>query len=154
MDYFEATEVNDIVEQYLKYHPELIGAKIGCIFKEKASTSDGVPIVGKIRKAPKSLTPLMREDYDYIIEVGADAWMELDNSQREAWVDHIMEHAYGEENSQTGEMSWKLRQPEVKAFPCIINRHGIGWMTGLAKLATLNLSKEEEPVEPSVREQS
>lgn len=138
-DYWEADEVKTIVNDFMKYHADLMGAKIGCVFKEKASKSDGVPIVGKITKVPGKYVALMDEDYDFIIEVGADAWADLSSDKREAWIDHLLEHAYGLENDKTGEMSWKLRKPELMAFPCIINRHGLGWKTGLAKLATLNL---------------
>lgn len=135
MEYWLAVEVEDIIEQYIKYHPELIGATFGCIFKEKASKSDGQPIVGKISKVSDRDKVLMSEPYDYRMEIGYDAWVELNNAQKEAWVDHLLEHAYGEENEKDGSMSWKLRKPEISAFPVILSRHGIHWMPHLAKLA-------------------
>lgn len=142
-EYWKADEANDIVQAYLKYHADLIGANLVCIFKEKASKSDGQPIVGKISKCSAKYHPLMEEPYDYIIELGADAWAELSNSQKNAWIDYLMEHAYGVESETTGEMSWKLRNPELMVFPSIIHRHGINWMPGLPKIATLNLQKAE-----------
>lgn len=138
--FWKAPEVEDIIQRFMQYHPELIGANIACIFKEKASMSDGRPIVGKISKVSPRYQPLMTDSFDYLIEIGSDAWLELDNAQRDAWVDHILEHAYGQENENTGEMAWKLRTPEFVGFPCIINRHGIGWMSGLAKMATINFT--------------
>lgn len=151
MEYWIATEVEDIVEAYRKYHAELIGARIACIFKEKASTSDGIPIIGKISKVSEKNKVLMAEPYDYMMEIGADAWQELNNAQKEAWVDHLMEHAYGEENDQTGDMAWKLRKAEIRCFPSIIARHGINWMPGLPKLATLPFAKQAQPVAPLKR---
>lgn len=138
-EFWLADEVEEIKREYIKYHPELIGAKIACIFKEKASKSDGQPIVGKISRCPARYHPLMDEPYDYIIEIGADAWAELNNDQKEAWVDYLLEHAYGVESETTGEMTWKLRVPEIRVFPSIVNRHGLNWMPGLPKIATLNL---------------
>ena len=152
MEYWIATEVEEIVESYRKYHAELIGARIACIFKEKASTSDGIPIVGKISKVPERDKILMTEPYDYRIEVGADAWQELNNAQKDAWIDHLMEHAYGEESDQTGDMAWKLRKAEISCFPSIIARHGIHWMPGLPKLATMPFATKATAVEPKKRE--
>jgi len=151
MEYWIATEVEDIVEAYRKYHAELIGARIACIFKEKASKSDGIPIVGKISKVSERDKVLMTEPYDYRIEIGADAWQELNNAQKEAWVDHLMEHAYGEESDQTGEMTWKMRKAEIRCFPSIIARHGINWMPGLPKLATMPFAQKATATPPSKR---
>lgn len=152
MDYWPANEVEDIIRKYIKYHPELLGANIGCIFREKATQSDGVPIVGKISKVSARYQCLMKEEYDYIIEIGADAWQDLSPDSREAWVDHLLEHAYGEENDKTGEMKWKLRKPEIMIFPNIIHRHGLNWMPGLGKIASLPLPNKE-PVVPKVRDE-
>jgi hypothetical protein len=153
-EYWIADEALDIVKSYLKYHPDLIGANIGCIFKEKASLSDGNPIVGKIAKVSPKYQCLMREPFDFIIEIGADAWSELNNAQKEAWVDHILEHAYGVENEKTGDMSWKLRNPDMAGFPNIIHRHGIEWMPGLAKIATLNIPRVTVVTPKQRREES
>lgn len=149
-DYWQADEVTDIIQEYMKYHSELIGAKIGCVFKEKASKSDGVPIVCQISKCSLKYQPLLKEPFDFIITVGADAWSELTMKQREAWVDHILEHAYGLENEKTGEMQWKTRKPEIVGFPSIIQRHGVGWMNGLAKISTLQIPKDTSK-EPTKR---
>lgn len=153
MEYWIADEVEEIVGQYLKYHPELIGARIACIFKEKASKSDGIPILGKISKISPRDKVIMAEPYDYRIVIGADAWQELNNAQKEAWVDHLMEHAYGEEDDKTGEMKWKMRKPEIECFPCIIARHGIHWMPGLPKLATLPFATQPAVTEPKTRDE-
>lgn len=150
-EYWNADEVEDLVRVYMKFHPELVGAKIACVFKEKASKSDGVPIVGKISKVSPSNHPLMKEEYDFKIEIGSDAWLELNPTQREAWVDHLLEHAYGVESETTGDMSWKLRNPELMGFPSIINRHGIGWMPGLSKIPTLQLNATTTATPPVVK---
>lgn len=150
-EYWRADEADDIVQKYMKYHADLVGARIACIFKEKATKSDGQPIVGKITKCSRKYQPLMDEPYDYVITLGADAWSELDNAQREAWIDHLLEHAYGVEKETTGEMVWKTRKPELMGFPSIIHRHGIHWMPGLPKIATLNVKNKASHHKPQKR---
>lgn len=154
MEYWIADSVLAIVNDYLKFHADLIGANIGCLFKEKASTSDGAVIVGKISKVSEKYKALMSEPYDFMIEIGMDAWKDLDNAQKEAWVDHLMEHAYGEEDDTTGDMKWKMRKPEIQLFPIIINRHGINWQDHLPKVATLPVTVGTIPDEPQVRKSS
>lgn len=153
MDYWKANEVEELVNECMKYHPDLVGAEFACVFKEKASSSDGRPIVGKVTKVTNKYKPLLDEDYVYFLEIGADVWMELSDKNRKAWVDYLMEHCYGEEKQTTGEMVWKTRKPEVMGFPSIIRRHGLDWNHGLQKLAHLNLGNEDATsVDPKVRE--
>jgi hypothetical protein len=152
-EHWVATEAEEIVESYIKYHHDLIGAVIGCVFKEKASKSDGQPIVCKVSKVSPKVKPYMEEPLDYLIEVGADAWQELTQAQKEANIDHILAHCYGEENETTGEMKWKTRRPEIEAFPDVINRHGIHWAPGLPKIETLKIFKQPQTVEPKTRDE-
>ena len=151
MDYWKANEVEEIVEEYMKHHPDLVGAKFACIFKERATTSDGKPVVGKVTKVTNKYKPVMDEDYVYMMTIGADVWVELSQDNREAWVDYLMEHCYGEEKESTGEMVWKTRKPEVMGFPSVIRRHGIDWNHGLQKLAFLDLNEDDEPEDPKKR---
>lgn len=159
MDFWKADEPAEIAEQYMKFHPDLIGAHIAWIFREKASKSDGRPIIGRASRVPDRYKPLMEENssgdkgYDFMIEIGADAWAELNRSQKEAWVDYLMEQCYGEENENTGEMRWRIRKPEVQAFSIILARHGTNWDQGVNKLSVIDLKPEVKPVVPSTRRQ-
>lgn len=157
MDYWKAEEPQQMAQQYMKYHPDLMGAHIAWLFKEKASKSDGRPIVGKPYRVPAKYGPLMEvnssgeKGYDFIIEIGADVWTELRNDQKEAWVDYLLEQCYGEENESTGEMKWKIRKPEVQAFPVILSRHGTNWDAGVNKLSVIDMNKEPKIQAPEVR---
>lgn len=142
--YWKAEEPAEIAQTYLKFHADLAGARIAFIFKEKATVSDGRPIIGKPSKVPARLQCLMEEvdgeqGYDFIIEIGSDAWGDLNQDQKAAWIDYLLEQCYGEEDEKTGEMKWKLRRPEVQAFPVILVRHGVNWDTGVNKLAVIDL---------------
>jgi hypothetical protein len=155
-EYWKADDVAEIARGYLGMHPDLIGANIAYIFKTKASMSDGEPIVGKAMKVPDRYKCLMEETvsgdvgYDFIIEIGADAWQELNSAQKAAWVDHCLECCYGEED-KNGDIKWKMRKPSVRAFPVILNRHGTGWDAGVNRLSTLNLRQNATATEPVLR---
>jgi|AntRauTorckE6833_2_1112554.scaffolds.fasta_scaffold00008_62 hypothetical protein len=157
--YWKAAEAEDIANDYLRYHPDLVGANIAFVFKEKATKSDGRPIVGKSFKVPAKYQPLMEENddgtrgYDFMIVLGADIWTELNNDNKEAWVDFLLEQCYGEEDKQ-GNMKWKTRKPEVQAFPVILARHGTNWDQGVNKLSVIDIGRKQTKVqEPTVRSQ-
>ena len=63
-----------------KAHPHLatICDDIIVIFKEKASRKGGNPQLGKTSKAPSLITLLGERDYQFVIELGADTWNQLD----------------------------------------------------------------------------
>ena len=139
-DYWKAEDVEEIVSDYMKYHPELVGANIGCVFKEKATKSGDKPITGKITKTSGKYGPLLEKPYDFIMTVGNDVWMEYSQTEKEAWVDHILSHAYGVDNDD-GSVTWKTRKPEVLMFPGVVERHGIDWMESLRKVANMDFSQ-------------
>jgi hypothetical protein len=152
MDYWKADGVPALIDKYRKFHETLVGAKFACIFREKAQMSDGEPVVGKIRKVSDRYEPMLEESYDYIMEIGADVWQELSASKREAWVDHLLGHCYGEEDEQTGEMTWKTRRPEIVAFADVIDRHGVHWNDSLKQLKEVDLDKSLDPSSASSSE--
>jgi hypothetical protein len=138
----------------------LTGANIAFLFKEKATKRDGCPLIGKPFKVPAKYKPLMEEcddgtsGYDFMIVIGADAWTEIGNKSKEAWVDFLLEQCYGEEDKQ-GNMKWKTRKPEVQAFPVILARHGTNWDQGVNKLSVIDINRKQNKVqEPQVRKSS
>lgn len=148
-----ADNVSELVTDTLKRYPELVGAEIACVFKEKASMKNGEPVVGKISKVNDINRVLMTEPYDLLIVVGFDAWNELNLNQKEAWVDHILAHVQCTENENTGDISYKIVGPEVAFFPHVVARHGTDWMTGLNKIKTLPLDKKRAAVPPKTRDE-
>lgn len=160
MDYWKAEEPEAMATEYLKFHPDLMGAHIAWLFKEKATKSDGRPIVGKPFKVPAKYQPIMEENssgergYDFMIVIGADVWSELRNDQKEAWVDYLLEQCYGEETESTGEMKWKIRKPEVQAFTVILSRHGTNWDEGVNRLSVIDMNKKTKVREPEVRSEN
>jgi len=110
-------------------HPHLAMARITYLFIDKGSMKAGRPVLGKVKKISGSLEFLLEKDF--LVEVAGDHWNELTDSQRLALVDHLLERCYGEEDENTGEMTWSIREPDVQEFSTILRRHG-AWNEGLA----------------------
>ena len=71
-----------------------------------------------------------RRFLDFIVEVSLPKWNDMTEDQRTALVDHLLERCAGEEDEETGEYLWSLRDPDVQEFSTILKRHGI-WHEGL-----------------------
>lgn len=140
------------------YHPELATARVEYIFVDKASAKGGIDVLGKTRKVSGPLEYLL--ELDFLIEIAGDKWVELSNEQRLALVDHLLERCTGEENEKTGEMQWKIREPDVQEFSSILRRHG-AWndqLTGFVSVAheiqVDTIAREEAGVDTTTEESS
>lgn len=134
--YSEAESVRSLSGGLIaNYHPELANARIRYIFVDKASSKGGIDVLGKTRKISGPLEYLL--ELDFLIEIAADRWHDMDNTQRTALVDHLLERCTGEEDEKSGEMKWKIREPDVQEFASILRRHG-AWndqLTGFVSVA-------------------
>jgi len=123
------------------HHPELATARFRYVFKEKAGKKGGKTVYGTVKKMSDLMIFLI--DADYLVEIALDSWTPLDASKRTALVDHLLERCLGEEDEETAEMKWKLREPDVQEFSSILRRHGT-WnedLVGFVSVAqTLDLS--------------
>lgn len=109
-------------------HPHLATAQIDYLFVDKEMKAKGRPLFGKV-SCPGALLKFYTGK-DFIVEVSAPSWNELTAAQRSALVDHLLERCSGEEDDESGEMKWKLREPDVQEFGTILHRHGV-WHDGL-----------------------
>jgi len=116
------------------YHAELATARIQYIFVDVAGKKNGRPVLGKVRKVSGALEYLL--EIDFLMEVAADKWNDLNSEQREALIDHLLERCTGEEDEKTGNMKWQLREPDVQEFATVLRRHG-AWNDDLVNLITV-----------------
>ncbi len=132
------------------YHSELATARIKYIFVDKASAKNGKPVLGKARKMGGAFEFLLESDF--LIEVALDCWNPASEKQRLALVDHLLECCTGDEDEESGEMKWKTREPDVREFTSILNRHG-AWtdeLQGMVMVAQrLNLDARVQEVADS-----
>lgn len=127
--YADAESVQTYAQRIIPtYHPELATARIRYIFVDKASMKSGRPVLGKARKLSGALEYLLANDF--LVEIALDMWNGLDETARTALVDHLLEWCTGEEDEETGDMKWTVREPDVREFSTILRRHG-AWNEGL-----------------------
>ena len=108
------------------YHPDLKDARIGLIFRETASISKGVPVIGHVQKTPEIMKVYL--DYDFIIWLADDAYSDLDENQRKALIDHQLCHCTMIEGVPC------TVGHDVEEFQAVINRHGL-WNSSLLSVA-------------------
>lgn len=111
------------------YHPELSTARMNYVFVSEASKKGGIELLGRVKKVSGFLEWVLESDF--LIEIPMDKWNELEEHQRTALIDHLLERCTGEEDEKTGEMRWRLREPDVQEFSSILDRHG-AWNNQLA----------------------
>lgn len=139
MDRWKAgEEVQDVIRELVgEAHPHLVDIvdDIIVIFKEKASRKGNYPQLGKTSKAPALISLLGERQYQFVIELGADTWVELEDSQKKALLDHQLCFISGEEDEKTAEMKYSLTTPDISYFSSEVERNG-HWRP--------DFSKEEE----------
>lgn len=124
------TEVMAMVKKLVaQYHPHLalIEEDIGVVFREKATEKAGLVIAGATKKAPPIL-PILTDKkftYKFIIELGANAWNELDERQKMALLDHHLCAMKVEEDANTGEIKCVLRPPDFVGYKEEVERWGM-----------------------------
>lgn len=129
------------------YHGELASARILYVYVSEASSKGGHEQYGRVKKVSGFNEWAL--ECDFLIEVALDKWNELEAHQRTALVDHLLERCTGEEDEKSGEMRWKLREPEVQEFASILDRYGawhpaLAGFVSVAKRANLEGFEEEE----------
>jgi hypothetical protein len=125
------------------FHPELATARIKYILVDKGSQKGGRPVFGKCRRISGALEYLL--ELDFLVEVSGDIWNELSVEQRQSLVDHLLERCTGEEDENTGEMVWKLREPDVQEFATILRRRG-AWTAELTEFVSVAKTLDVEGI--------
>jgi hypothetical protein len=134
--YFDHAEIVENIASGLipNYHSDLATARILYVFVSEASKRNGKEVLGKVQKV-SGVTEWAIEK-DFMVIVAQDKWQELTDSQRTALVDHLLERCVGEEDENTGDMKWKVRDPDVQEFSSILNRYG-AWMEDLQNFVSV-----------------
>lgn len=129
VEYAVAESVSRFAESLIAtQHPHLATAQIDYLFVDKEMKAKGRILFGKV-SCPGALLKYYTGK-DFIMEISTKSWNELTAQQRQALVDHLLERCSGEEDEDSGEMKWKLREPDVQEFGTILHRHGV-WHDGL-----------------------
>jgi hypothetical protein len=112
------------------HHPELASARMWYVFVSEAANKGGQELLGKVKKVSGFLQWITEKDF--LIEIALPKWNDLEADARTALVDHMLERCVGtEDDKNSGQMKWSLREPEVQEFASILDRYG-AWNPGLA----------------------
>lgn len=121
--YSEANSVDAVAKNLIaNYHAHLATARIRFVFVDQGGKKGGREVGGKVKKISGVLEFLL--ETDFLIEMAEDKWVELNPKQQEAQLDHLLECCVGEEDEETSEMIWSVREPEMQEFASILRRHG------------------------------
>jgi hypothetical protein len=129
--YEEAPEVEKVAQKIIgKYHSHLVEAKIHYLFRKGPWTAQNRETWGKAAKVTGVNHYLT--GFDFIITVSRDVWDELTESQREALVDHQLEHC-NKDTDSNGNPKFNIIGHDIEDFVSVIDRHGF-WTPDLAKV--------------------
>jgi hypothetical protein len=156
--YATAESAQSIAEGLIpNYHPELATARIMYCFVDKASNKGGRELKGKARKFSGFLEWALESDF--VLEIALDKWNDLTENQRTALIDHLLECCTGEEDEDTGDMAWKIREPTIQEFSSVLHRQG-AWNEGLQEFVAMakginidEIVDQEEQLDASVLSQ-
>jgi len=128
MDLWKAEDdVRDIVTDLIgQHHPDLalIEEEIAVVFREKASRAGGQVVLGRSKKGSPLLSVLSGTQWKFIIELGADSWLELTTAQKKALLDHHLCACRCEEDETSGNLKYYLAAPDVAFYWDELDRHG------------------------------
>lgn len=127
--YVAGPEVTELAERVIReYRPELLTAEIRYVFKDKASKRNGKVVIATARKASSRdnviySTPGNQIDLEFIIQIGADAWMPLSPDQQKAVLHHELRHCGYKENKD-GDLVPVIIPHDLEEFSDVIEAHG------------------------------
>lgn len=140
----EYTPAPDIVIRIAKelidqYHPWLQDASIGFLMRDRAPQSSGQITYGQASKVKPELRALGM-DYDFLIWLAYDQFVNLSPKQRIAMIDHELCHCF-----MVGDKA-QIRPHDITEFNCIIERHGFWWPSADATVVAIqpHLPLEQE----------
>jgi hypothetical protein len=117
----------ELVDQY---HPWLQDTSIGFLMRSEAPQSNGQITYGQASKVKPELRAL-GVDYDFLIWLAHDQFVNLSARQRVALIDHELCHCVVVDGKA------KIRPHDVTEFNCIIERHGFWWPSAEATIVAI-----------------
>lgn len=140
-----APEVAEIARQLITrvvQHQELVNVHIEYLFLEQAQKSGGRTVLGRARKItglnawlaapgkrPKGFS--LPEEF-FVIDIAHDKWVQMDDNQRVALVDHELSHCGWHLNDEDMPVL-TIRQHDVEEFIGVLSRNGL-WKEDVQQL--------------------
>lgn len=117
---------DEMLRLIANHHPTLalVDDEIAIIFRGKASKRGGQVTLGTSKKAPPILNAFTKSNYKFILEIAADEWKTLSNSQQSALLDHLLCGCKVEEDPVAGDLKCSIAAPDIAFYWDELNRHG------------------------------
>jgi hypothetical protein len=109
-----------------QWHPPLLDARIGVVFRSEAQLKGDSKVLATISKVQKATAVLAR--LDYVLWISRPDWGNMPRAARLALLDHELCHAVEDDNG-----NWAIRDHDVEEFFEVIQRHGL-WRRSLTQL--------------------
>lgn len=134
VQFSEAPEVSEIAWELIEeYHEGLSEAKIRYLSRSgKSWASKGKTVLGRARKLSGELRHFTG-DFDFLIVVNREHWLNLTPGQKRALVDHELCHC-GRTYRDDGGWTWTVVPHDTEEFAGVIRRHGL-WQEDVKLLA-------------------
>jgi len=118
--YTEVTnEVLDLAQSLIRqYHPDLLDARLGFVFQDKAGLSGGFLIYAQTSKVSPAFQAAGLE-LDFLVKIAFDIWCGFTSDQRAALIDHQLCHCKYEADATS------LLGHDIEEFKVIIDRYGL-----------------------------
>lgn len=126
IDREQAPDLYALLDALVSEHhaSDLAEARIALMWRyEVRPDRDGHVTLGKARKV--SDRERQFHDHDFVIELNHEAWQTvLDSAQRQALLDHELEHC-GRAEAEDGSSVYYIRKHDVEEFRAVVKRNGI-----------------------------
>jgi len=138
--FIPAPEVEAVARAIIReHHPHLQNARLECLFSIKDMKSKGKEVWGTMRKV-SSLAAFLAGETDgdgpgafFCMVISQPVWRALDQTRREALVDHELSHAWIEEK-EDGSLSLQLLHHDLEEFMGVVLRRGL-WRNEVEQFA-------------------
>jgi hypothetical protein len=146
---FDKAETVEVLAKKLvrEYHSGLVNSRIAYLFKNKPIKRSGQEIPATAEKVSPKNKAL--SGYDFVIVVNNPMWLTLDDAQKNAVIDHCLEHFFIDEDD-SGEVKFRILPHDVEEFSSVISRHGL-YTKDLVKIGDVVKALKKTSKEPVVR---
>lgn len=121
MEYTKAPEeVTRLVSEIAKaHHDRLNGLCVAVLMQEKATRKSGKVALATASLPPNRLRPLLEDDVAFVICIGLDTWLNLNEPKRRAVIDHELCHCGVDAEGEP-----YIRPHDYEEFGEVAERHG------------------------------
>jgi hypothetical protein len=148
----EGEEPYGVLFKAMKFHDDLRECKVALAWRLRTKEDvDGHIVLGKCVKT----SDLQKEfhPFDFIIVLNEEFWLQFEEKQKLALMDHELCHAAPQIDEESGEQvhdergrkCWRIRKHDIEEFTGVVSRHGC-YKADLERFAEVLRKKQSNPL--------